>query len=62
MARIMLTITPEESAALGALATKERRDPRDQAALILRETLEKIGYLSPLDPETLKTEAMRYVS
>lgn len=52
MARITVTITPEEKAALITYARKEmRRDPRDQAAIILRQHLEQAGYLPPAQPK-----------
>lgn len=47
MARITLTLTPEEKAALIARAKHERRDPRYQAALEIRQALERAGYLQP---------------
>ncbi len=50
MARITLTLTPEEKAALIALAKQERRDPRYQAAIEIRQGLERAGYLQPAGP------------
>lgn len=47
MTRITLTLTPEEKAALIALAKQERRDPRYQAAIEIRQALERAGYLRP---------------
>lgn len=45
MTRITLTLTSEERAALLALARQERRDPRFQAAMEIRQALERAGYL-----------------
>ena len=46
MARISVPLTLSEKKALWFLADKERRDPRDQAALIIRDYLRITGYLS----------------
>lgn len=45
MPRVMLTVTEAERDALVELARAERRDPRAQAAIELRRTLERAGYL-----------------
>ena len=37
-----------EIAALRSLAEAERRDPRDQAALLINAQLEKLGRLKPI--------------
>jgi hypothetical protein len=37
----------DELAALAALAEHERRDPRDQAAVLIRQGLEQQGLLRP---------------
>lgn len=50
MARLTLSITEEERLAIFALARRERREPRDQVALIVRRELERIGLL-PADQE-----------
>ena len=47
MDRITLAVQPEVKAALLALALAEERDPRRQAALILRQELERLGLLQP---------------
>lgn len=47
MGRITLTISEEEKKALSILSARERRDPRDQAALLLRWALEEVGVLAP---------------
>lgn len=43
--KIMIAIEDEERAALYELAKRERRDPRDQVALILRAELVDLGLL-----------------
>jgi hypothetical protein len=40
-------LKPSERQALQALAKRERRDPREQAALILVRELERVGALTP---------------
>lgn len=45
MTRIMITLQPDERAALLDLAERERRDPRDQAALFIRSGLQHLGLL-----------------
>ena len=45
MSRITLTLNPLEKKALIVLAEKEFRDPRAQAALIIRQELERRGLL-----------------
>lgn len=47
MVRMSVPLTIEEREALISLALKERRDPRDQAAVAIREVLERAGYLRP---------------
>ena len=47
MARIMVTLGSDETEALRALAEEERRDPRAQAALLIRRGLERVGLLPP---------------
>jgi hypothetical protein len=44
-ARITVTLERPERAALMQFARQERRDPRQQAAIILRRELERQGYL-----------------
>ncbi len=43
--RFTINLYPDEREALVTLAQGERRDPRDQAALIIRQDLEKRGFL-----------------
>ncbi len=45
MARITVTLKPDERDALSVLAAREMRDPRAQAALLIRRALEEAGYL-----------------
>ena len=54
MARLTVTLHPKEQDALRRLAMQERRDPRDQAAYIIRAVLETRGLL-PADRPTPTT-------
>lgn len=45
--RISIPVTIPEREALIKLSQIERRDPRDQAALLIRQALEQAGYLLP---------------
>lgn len=45
MARVTLTLSEDEKQALIDLAIQERRFPRDQGALLLRQALASAGYL-----------------
>ena len=45
MTRITISLRDQEKTALRALAEKEFRDPRAQAALIIRQELERRGFL-----------------
>ena len=45
MARITLTVETDERDALIELARIEKRDPRAQGAMLLRESLERRGLL-----------------
>ncbi len=47
MERITIFLEPVEKNALLSLANKEYRDPRYQAALIIREELTRRGLLTP---------------
>lgn len=46
MTRITISLKELERTALRALAEKEFRDPRQQAALIIRQELERRGLLT----------------
>ena len=48
MARVIVPLQEEEFDCLLRLADSERRLPRDQAALILRRELERLGLIQPL--------------
>jgi hypothetical protein len=50
MARIYVSLKASECDALFALAERERRDVRDQAALLIRYALLDEGLLSPESP------------
>lgn len=52
MARVMITLQPDERDALAELAANERRDPRSQAALLIRSGLVLRGLLKPRTGET----------
>ncbi len=45
MTRITITLEPEEGTALQAVARREKRDPRKQAAVLIRLELERRGLL-----------------
>lgn len=45
--RITITLAVNERNALRKLAFQERRDARQQAALIVRRELERLGFLLP---------------
>jgi hypothetical protein len=45
MARVTITLRQDERQALIDLAQQERRDPRQQAAIIIQRELERMGYL-----------------
>jgi hypothetical protein len=48
MKRLTITLMQDERTALWELAQRERRDMRDQAALIIRRELEREGLLQPV--------------
>lgn len=45
--RIQINFNPQERSALDRLAQRERRNARDQAALIVRHELERLGLIQP---------------
>ena len=47
--RIVVSLSGAERSALTELAERELREPRDQARLILRCELERLGLLPPAD-------------
>lgn len=52
IARMTINLDPAERQALGDLARREYRDPRAQAVLLIRRSLEELGYLAPASAET----------
>jgi hypothetical protein len=59
MARVTVTLHTNEKSALCKMAQDQRRDPRAQAALLIRNGLERSGYLS--EPITELEETRRDV-
>lgn len=49
--RMTVFLTDEEKSAIVLAAAKEKRDPRFQAAMLLRRVLEEEGYLNSSDKE-----------
>lgn len=45
---IYIPLSPDEQEAIVKLAQIERRAPRDQAALLIRQSLERLGLLPPV--------------
>jgi hypothetical protein len=65
MERITIFLEPMEKDALLILANKEYRDPRYQAALIIREDLARRGLLpqeQPTEPDPSRDDARKKVS
>ena len=58
MARISVSLDPQEREALINLAQRERRDPRDQAALIVRDGLQRAGLLPTDQPQPMTAQTM----
>lgn len=48
MTKITIPLELDEEKALGEFARQEKRDPRQQAAMLLRIALEQSGYLQPI--------------
>jgi hypothetical protein len=55
MTKLVIFIPNQESDALRALAEQEYRDPRAQAALIIRAELQRRGLLEVQPPPALQT-------
>jgi len=53
--RVTIYLDQQERDALSNLAQRERRDPRDQAALIIRHELQRAGLL-PADTSTAQPQ------
>lgn len=58
MMRFTVNLWPEEREAIIKLAESERRYPGDQAALIIRRELERLGLLPALQAERLTGEVL----
>jgi len=54
MAKVIIYLRDNESAALNDLAQREYRAPKAQAALIIRKELERLGMI-PAEPETAQS-------
>ena len=52
MIRVNVTLRSDERDALWLLSEQERRDPRAQAALLIRQSLEQMGLLQPTPAPT----------
>ncbi len=50
MTRITIKLTNQEKDALRTLSEKQFRDPRAQAALIIRRELERLQLIEPMTP------------
>ncbi len=57
MSRISINLLPDECEVLIALSERERRTLRDQAAVIIRETLIERGLLLSAPPPDLPTSS-----
>jgi hypothetical protein len=57
MTRITLTLRDDEKTALITLAAREFRDPRMQAALLIRRGLEQRGLIEASKPSVLQEPA-----
>ena len=55
MARLMIPFETEELHALYRLSDKEYRDPRQQAAFLIRQKLEELGLITPKANHSTKT-------
>ncbi len=54
--KIVLSVTPQEFNALVGLAITQHRDPKQQAAFLVRQALEKLGLLPTLGQKGAKNE------
>lgn len=52
--KIYVPLEPIERDGLNVLAEHEKRDVRDQAALIIRRELERLGYVQPPQMEAIR--------
>jgi hypothetical protein len=68
MLRITITLNEQEKRALIALAEKEFRDPRSQAALIIRMELQRQGLIETakpapaITPEVIETSTEKQIN
>lgn len=51
--RIYVPLDASERQALARLGELERRDPRAQAAILIRQALESLGLLQPIQPANI---------
>lgn len=58
MTAIYTPLKTDEAKALVSLALKEKRTPREQAALIIRHELERLGYLPPQPKQPQQSPVM----
>lgn len=58
MPKIFAPLDADEAKALVKLSLRERRDPRQQAAFLIRQQLERLGLL-PSTPAAPKSEVSR---
>ena len=56
--RLMIELSDDELVGVSHLAKKERRDLRAQAAVLIRQSLERLGFLQP--PLTLTDTSADY--
>jgi hypothetical protein len=56
MTRIVIWLDGKERSALAELAENERREPRAQAAYLIRQSLEQLGLLQPTPPTPSKIQ------
>lgn len=57
--RITITLDDAEAEALAVLAQRERRHPREQAAMMIRRELERRGLLAELSAQDLLPDSER---
>lgn len=57
--RVMINLREDERQALVSLSQNERRDPRDQAVMLIRKSLIELGYIPQEGPRPTKESADR---
>lgn len=55
--RVMINLREDERQALVTLSQNERRDPRDQAVMLIRQGLIELGYIPQESPKPTKEDA-----